>query len=59
MVSCNAGAPILGMCWRADSPALLLACADNQIKKWDFQMNQISTIGQHNAPVKDVANFQT
>ena len=28
--------PVLGICWQADSPAILLACADNSIKKWDL-----------------------
>lgn len=33
----NAQAPILGICWQADTVALLLACADNQIKKFNPQ----------------------
>ena len=39
--------PVLGLCWQADSPGILLACADNNIKKWDLQSNQISNIGAH------------
>ena len=37
------------MCWQVDAAALLLACADNTIKKWDLNSNQVS--------VKDVVNI--
>lgn len=57
MVNQAIAVPVLGMCWQVDAPALLLACADNTIKKWDLPSNQVSVIGQHNQPVKDVANF--
>jgi hypothetical protein len=42
-------APILGMCWQVDSPAILLACADNNIRKWDLTNpnNGVAVIGQH------------
>jgi len=45
------------MCWQADATALLLACADNTIKKFDVQAQQVSVVGQHAMPVKDVVNF--
>ena len=32
----NIQVPILGMTWQVDSVALLLACADNSIKKFDL-----------------------
>ena len=53
----NLGCPILGMTWQADQFALLYACADNTIKKWDVDGNQVHTLGQHEAPVKDVTSF--
>lgn len=52
--STNVQSPILGMNWQVDSPALLLACADNRILRWCLQTNQVFPIGQHDAPVKDV-----
>ena len=42
------------MCWQVDQVAVLLACADNTIKKYDLNSNQITTVGQHTMPVKDV-----
>ena len=39
MVTQSVGVPILGMSWQIDSPALLLACSDNSIKKWDLAGN--------------------
>jgi WD40 repeat protein len=57
MLQNNAGAPILGMCWCIDQPAVLLACADNNIKKWDLPSNQIAPVGQHTQPVKDIYYF--
>lgn len=59
MLMQNVGAPILGICWQVDAPALLLACADNTIKKWDLGSNQVATIGDHAAPVKEVASIMT
>ena len=57
MLQNNAAAPILGICWSPDQPALILACADNNIKKWDITTNQIINIGAHSQPVKDVYCF--
>ena len=57
MLNNTAGAPILGMCWCPEQPALILACADNSIKKWDLQSNSVLVIGQHTQPVKDVYAF--
>jgi len=34
--------------------ALLLACADNTIKKFDLNSKQVTVVGGHDAPVKDV-----
>jgi len=42
------------MCWQLDAVALLIACSDNTLKKWDLNTNQISVIAQHDAPIKDV-----
>ena len=36
---------------------LLIAHADNTIKKWDINSNQIASVGQHSQPVKDVYEF--
>jgi len=33
------GAPILGAIWCIDQVGILLACADNTIKKWDLERN--------------------
>ena len=49
--------PVLGLCWQIDCAGILFACADHNIKKWDLNTNQISVVGQHAQPVKDVANF--
>jgi len=49
--------PILGLCWQEDAPALLIAHSDNSIMKWDLQSNQLSVIGKHDGPVKDIASF--
>jgi mRNA export factor len=35
----------------------MLACADNNIKKWDLASNQILTVGGHTQPVKDIYCF--
>ena len=53
----NTGGPILGLCWQTQAPSLLIAHADNNIKKWDFQLNQVINIGQHAKPVKDIYEF--
>ena len=45
------------MCWQADAVCLLLACADNQIKKFDLNTRQVTNIGSHTMPVKDVVSF--
>lgn len=52
------GVPILGICWQVDAPALLLACADNSVKKWDLNSNQLCTLGEHAAPIKSVVSLQ-
>jgi hypothetical protein len=57
MLSQDVKVPILGMSWQVDAPALLLACGDNSIKKWDLASNTIQTIGEHRAPVKEVVNI--
>ena len=57
MLQNNAGGPILGVCWCIEQPALLIACADNNIKKWDLPTNQIITVGAHAMPVKDIYCF--
>jgi mRNA export factor len=36
---------------------LLLACGDNSIKKWDLASNQVMTVGEHQAPVKEVCSI--
>jgi len=41
MLSQDVKVPILGMSWQVDAPALLLACGDNSIKKWDLASNTI------------------
>lgn len=51
------GAPILGICWCPEQPALLIACADNNIKKWDLPTNQVINVGSHTQPVKDIYTF--
>lgn len=45
------------MCWQVDAVAILLACADNTIKKFDVQTQQTVVIGQHTQPVKDVESL--
>lgn len=45
MINQNIGMPVLGFCWQVDSAALLLACSDNTIKKWDLPTNMIQNIG--------------
>ena len=49
--------PVLGLCWQIESPGILFACADNNIKRWDLQTNQMTVVGQHAQPVKDIANI--
>lgn len=48
------GAPVLGICWLPDQMGLLIASADNLVKKWDLVTNQLIPVGQHSQPVKDV-----
>ena len=36
---------------------MLIACADNNIKKWDVTSNQVVNIGAHAQPVKDIFCF--
>ena len=45
MISNQAGSPILGISWQVDAVALLFCCADNSIRKWDLNSNQIAVIG--------------
>ena len=40
-----------------DALALLLACGDNTIKKFDLSTGQIVQIGQHTAPVRGVVSL--
>lgn len=42
------------MSWQLDNAGILLACADNNIYKWDLTSNQVGVIGAHAQPVKDV-----
>ena len=51
------GAPILGAIWCIDQVGVLLACADNNIKKWDLTSNQVVNVGSHSQPVKDLYMF--
>ena len=37
--------------------AVLFACADNTLKKWDLISDQLYKIGEHALPIKDVANI--
>ena len=41
----NTQVPILGMTWQADAVAILLACADNTIKKFDVNTQKVDVIG--------------
>ena len=51
------GVPILGAIWCIDQVGVLLACADNNIKKWDLQSNKVVNVGSHAQPVKDLYMF--
>eukprot|EP00347_Sterkiella_histriomuscorum_P017243 403350135 len=57
MLQTNAGGPVLGICWQPDAQALLIACADNNIKRWDLGQNSVNVVGQHTQPVKDIYCF--
>eukprot|EP00347_Sterkiella_histriomuscorum_P013043 403366232 len=57
MLQTNAGGPVLGICWQPDAQALLIACADNNIKRWDLGSNSVNVVGQHKQPVKDIYCF--
>jgi hypothetical protein len=58
MTNTKVPCPVLGLKWQVDHCALLLACADNKIKKWDLQANQVFDVGYHDAPIKDVFSLQ-
>jgi len=47
MLSTNNGAPVLGLCWQPEAQALLIASADNNIKRWDLATNQLTVVGAH------------
>jgi WD40 repeat protein len=47
-------AAVLGMSWQLDAMGILIACADNNIYKWDLGSNQVGPIASHAHPVKDV-----
>jgi hypothetical protein len=32
-------AAVLGLSWQLDAPGILIACADNNIYKWDLSSN--------------------
>jgi mRNA export factor len=51
------GVPILGAIWCIEQVGVLLACADNNIKKWDLQSNKVVNVGSHAQPVKDLYMF--
>jgi len=53
-LSTSTGAPVLGLCWQPEVQALLIASADNNIKRWDLASNQVTVVGQHSQPVKDI-----
>ncbi|KAI6178179.1 hypothetical protein M3Y98_00472700 [Aphelenchoides besseyi] len=48
----NLGAPVLSLDWFDDSSKVFLACADKQAKVWDLASNQVTTVGQHDAPIQ-------
>jgi len=54
MLTTNNGAPVLGLCWQPEAQALLIASADNNIKRWDLATNQLTVVGGHSQPVKDI-----
>ena len=54
LLSTNTGAPVLGLCWQPEAQALLIASADNNIKRWDLQSNTVTAVGAHSQPVKDI-----
>jgi len=49
----NVGAPVLGIDWFNDSSKLFLACADKQARMWDLASNQVTVVGQHDAPIRN------
>jgi len=52
------GGPILGLSWQVDGLALLIAHSNHTIMKWDLTTNQITKVGSHDAPVKEVTSFE-
>jgi WD40 repeat protein len=56
-LSQQTGGPVLGLCWQPETPVLLIAHSDNNIKKWDLATNTITNIGSHNEAVKDIYCF--
>ncbi|MES1908081.1 MAG: hypothetical protein MHM6MM_001085 [Cercozoa sp. M6MM] len=46
--------PILDAIWAPDGQSLFFAGADGGVYRWSVQGNQVTKIGQHDAPVKSV-----
>jgi mRNA export factor len=53
----NANSPVLCVEFSHGSVGVFFGTATNQIFYWDLPTNQISQVGQHNAPVKDLYSF--
>jgi len=46
--------PVLSVAWRRDCAGIFTGGCDNLVKYWDLATNQVSTIGTHRAPVREV-----
>jgi mRNA export factor len=51
----NYNTPVLCSTWTADGSAYLSGCADKVLRRWDLGSGQSIPVGQHDAPIKEVA----
>ena len=48
------GTPVLCSAWMGDSASILAGCADKELRRWDVESGQVTTVGRHDAPIQEV-----
>ncbi len=52
--SVHMGTPVLCSAWMGDSASILAGCADKELRRWDVESGQVTTVGRHDAPIQEV-----
>ena len=51
--SVHMGTPVLCSAWMGDSASILAGCADKELRRWDVETGQVTTVGRHEAPIQE------